>query len=180
MTTTPNFTWTDAHSRKWSACISFDDAVRLRERASIDLLDPRSMETLFSSNPLQRVEAMAELARRQWETAGLQYTEFTDALLSTQNSFTDATAALRSAISDFSRRLGRNDLAIVSDRAWESMDMESKIREQKASGEKVTQILQAALARGERQIDDALDKALATLGNTSGSSPGSLDSTGGY
>ena len=177
MTEDTKFTWTDSQGRKWSAYIRFEDAVRLREQNSIDLLDPKSMETLFSQMPLDRVEAMAELARSQWQRENLTYSDFTDALLSTESSFTDATAALRAAISDFSRRLGREDLAIVSDRAWKAMDLESQIRVQKASSEKVGQILDAAREKGARVIDEHLVDALATiLGSSSGSSPESADS----
>lgn len=163
-TTKPDqFIWTDADNRRWSAYIKLDDAVRLRETQSIDLLDPHSMEQLFGTNPLTRIEAMAELARRHWTDSGLQYTDFADALISTETSFEMATAALRAAIADFSRRLGRNDLAIVSERAWAAMDLDRRMRESKASGEKVGSVLEAARARSAKEVDEQLDRALAEI-----------------
>jgi hypothetical protein len=177
MMTTPNLTWTDAENRKWIAAIAFVDAVRLRDTQQIDLLDPKSIERLFS-DPLIRIEAIAELQRAQWEKLQLNYSQFVDdAILSGERTFADATLALREAISDFFRRLDRRDLAIVADRAWTMMDREQALRMSTASGDKVGQILEASMTRAAAELDAELDRTLERVGSTSTSSPESADST---
>lgn len=173
--------WTDSGGDRWSTAIKFDAAVRLRETQGIDLLNPQSMESMFGADPMTRIEALAELSRPQWEKLGLAYSDFVDRLLSGERTFAEATIALKAALSDFFRRLDRADLAVVADRAWDAMDCERKLRETAAAGEKVGKVLATAVAKSEAEIDKQLDKALAEveqLGNTSGSWPGSVGSTG--
>jgi hypothetical protein len=173
--------WTDAQGAHWSTVIKFESAIRLRETQAIDLLNPKSMESLFGADPTLRVEAIAELARPQWEERKLNYLQFVDRLLSGQTTFAEATIALKAALSDFFRRLDRADLAVVADRAWAAMDCERKLRETAANGPKVGKVLEAGLVASEKLIDAGLDKALEEaekLGNTSGSSPGSAVSIG--
>lgn len=165
--------WQDANGKRWSTAIKFQDAVRLRESAGIDLLLPATMEQLFGPNPLERIETIAELARPQWQEANLSYTEFADLIVGGPTTLIAATAALRSAITDFFRRLDRNDLAIVVDRAWDAMVKGLQVSIEKASGPKIGQVLQAAIDKMDREIDDGLDKALQSmLGSIQTSIPG--------
>jgi hypothetical protein len=157
--TTDQLSWSDSSGDKWNAAITLVAALRLRDTQQIDLLDPKSMETLFGVNPLLRVEAIAELAREQWEGRSLDYKAFAERLLS-PGAFPKATAALRAAISDFFRRLDRNDLAIVSDRAWEAMEADRQMREAEAASDSVGVILEAAQRKGKAQMKGALQKAL--------------------
>lgn len=164
--------WTDATGDRWSGFIHLADARRLQETQNIDLLDPKSVDVLFGGNPLCRIEAIGELARPQWTAAGLAYDEFAERLVSGPTTFVDATDALRRGLSDFFRRLGRDDLAIVADRAWEALAADADLRRTKASGTKVGEILAAGIQRSEREIDAELDRALATMaipGQQSGS-----------
>lgn len=174
--------WKDSEGNLWLTTFKAVDAVRLREAAGIDLLNPKTMEAIFGSDlseTLKRVEVLAELARRQWESKGLTYDQFADALLSTETSFTEATAGLQAAIAYFFRQLGRRDLATVCDRAWEMMVAQLKAMEAKAGGEKVTKLLERAAAKGMEEVDRELDQALADLGQPSGSSSDSTAVTGG-
>lgn len=179
MTTVQPLCWTDSSGDKWNSAITLAAAKRLKETQSIDLLDPKSMETLFGVDPLVRIEAIAELLREQWSTdRKLTYEQFTDRLLS-PGAFPAATAALRAAISDFFRRLDRNDLAIVSDRAWEAMEADRQVREEEAAGDGVGTILDAARRKAKQQMKDALNRAFEEVnGPESGSSQPSLASTG--
>lgn len=159
--------WKDSEGNVWLTSFKAVDAVRLREAAGIDLLDPKTMEAIFGSDlteTLKRVEVLAELARRQWEAKGWTYEQFADSLLSTETSFTEATAGLRASISYFFRQLGRADLATVCDRAWEMMIAQLKAMEEKAGGEKVTRILERAAAKGMEEVERELDRALEDLG----------------
>lgn len=172
--------WTDSLGRVWSTAIKAVDAVRLRDSAGIDLLNPNSMESIFGGDPLKRIEAMGELARDHWQGQGLRYEDFADAILSTPTSFIDATAALRVSIADFFRRLGREDLATVVDRAWKVMQIDQRMRLDRANGEKVEQILQEAAKRSEADVDASLDAALDRIrGKRSGNSAASAVPTGG-
>lgn len=180
MTTVQPLCWTDSSGDKWNSAITLAAAKRLKETQSIDLLDPKSMETLFGVDPLVRIEAIAELLREQWSTdRKLTYEQFTDRLLS-PGAFPAATAALRAAISDFFRRLDRNDLAIVSDRAWEAMAAEQQMREREAAGERVGVILDVAQSKAEARMRAALQEALNQIqdGPVSGSSQRSPALTG--
>jgi hypothetical protein len=173
--------WKDAEGDLWSTAIKFEAAVRLRETQNVDLLNPSSMESLFGADPMQRIEAIAELSRAQWEERGLAYSDFVDRLLSGNRTFAEATIALKAALSDFFRRLDRADLAVVADRAWAAMDCERKLREKAAKGDKVGKVLDTAVAKADQMIDAALDKSLEEveqLGNTSGSSLASVVSIG--
>jgi hypothetical protein len=172
--------WSDSQGRIWSTSIKAVDAVRLRDSAGIDLLNPNSMESIFGGDPLKRIEAMGELARDHWQGLGLQYEDFANAILSTPTSFIDATAALRVSIADFFRRLGREDLATVVDRAWKVMQVDQQMRIAKANGEKVDQILQEAAKQSAADVDASLDAALDRIrGKHSGSSAASAVPTGG-
>lgn len=178
---TANQSWSDSQGRKWSTAIKAIDAVRLRDDSAVDLLDPKAMEVIFGSDPLKRIEVMGELARDQWAHQGLRYEDFADAMLSTPTSFIDATAALRVSIADFFRRLGREDLAAVVDRAWKVMRIDQQMRVEKANGQKVGQILQEAAKRSEADVDASLDAALDKIrGNRSGSSVDSAVPIGGH
>jgi hypothetical protein len=157
--------WSDSSDHKWSAAITLAAAKRLKETQSIDLLDPQTMATLFGPDPLVRVEAIAELAREQWQALSLDYAAFAERLLS-PGSFPKATAALRAAISDFFRRLDRNDLAIVSDRAWAAMEADRKLREEEAGGNRVGNILEAAQRRSRNMMESELDKAFHKINGT--------------
>jgi hypothetical protein len=173
--------WSDSQGRTWSTAIKAIDAVRLRDVAGVDLLDPNSMESIFGADPLKRVETMGELAREQWQRLDLRYEDFADAILSTPTSFIDATAALRVSIADFFRRLGREDLAAVVDRAWQVMQVDRQMRIEKANGEKVGKILQAAADQSAADVDASLDAALDKIqirGKRSGSSVDSAVPTG--
>lgn len=170
--------WTDASGNRWSGFISLSDARRLKHSQSIDLLDPRSIEVLFGGDLFQRVEAIGELARPQWTEAGLTYEDFADRLFSGEETFLQATNVLRMGISDFFRRAGRGDLAVVADRAWNTMQAEANLRMARAKGEKVGEILNRSLAESEAALDRELDRVLETLGNQSGSSPESPGSIG--
>lgn len=165
--------WADSEGRAWLTTIQAIDAVRLRDSAGIDLLNPKSIEKLFGADPLVRIEALGELARPQWERKQLGYTDFANALLSTDTSFIEATAALRLSISDFFRKLGRGDLATVSDRAWAVMEADQQSREAKAGGAKVGEILALAQAKAEADVDRALDETLEKLSQTPGKASGS-------
>jgi hypothetical protein len=138
------------------------------------------MESLFGVDPLIRIEAIAELSRPQWEKLGLCYSDFVDRLLGGDRTFAEATIALKAALSDFFRRLDRADLAVVADRAWETMDLDRKLRETAAAGEKVGKVLEAALSKSQAMMDEKLDEALEEVqrGSKSGSSRESAGSTG--
>ncbi|QDV26938.1 hypothetical protein [Aureliella helgolandensis] len=170
--------WNDGSGQSWSTTIALSDALRLKQEMAIDILDPKSVEVIFGSDLVRRTEVLGELARPQWEEAGIAYTDFADLLLSGPTTFVDASDALRRGLSDFFRRAGREDLAIVADRAWKAMEAGMQVSVAKASGEKVGKILQAGIDRAEADLDKELDRALATLqapriaGSSSGSSPG--------
>lgn len=176
-----NQTWKDKDGRQWSTTFRSIDAVRLRESAGFDLLNPKSMEKLFGSeltDSLKRAEVIAELNRRQWEQAGLSYEQFADALFSTETSFVEASAALQASIAYFFRQLGRVDMATVCDRAWQMMVAQLKALEAKAGSEKVGKLLEVAAAKGIQAVDRELDQALANLGTPSGDLSGSTAATG--
>lgn len=180
---TPTLNWNDASGSNWHFHISLSAARRLKQTQSIDLLEPTCVEILFASDPLKRIEAMAELAREQWNAAGKEYEEFADLIVGNENTFFAASAALKAGLSDFFRRLGRADLATVVDRAWEAMAAEMQVRLAKAGGRKIGDLLDVAVKRTESEIDAELDRALARMGRTtgepSGSSPASPESIGG-
>ena len=163
--------WVDANGKRWSTAIRFQDAVRLRDLGT-DLLVPATMEQIFGKNPLDRIEVLGELARPQWEQAGLAYVDFAGLVLGGETTLADATAALKAALSDFFRRLDRNDLAVVLDRAWDAMVKGLRLAVEKAEGTKVGEILAMSVAKMSRDIDEGLDRAMEKLtaihGNTSG------------
>ena len=168
MTDQSQLQWTDASGDRWSGFIALADAHRLKTTQSIDLLNPQSIEVLFGPDVYKRIEAMGELARPQWTEAGLTYDDFAERLLSGDETLLDASNALRSGISDFFRRIGRADLAVVADRAWKAMESEAQLRLDRAAGEKVGQILEMGLAKSAKGMDDELDRVIETLGNQSG------------
>lgn len=181
MESTPTLIWTDTAGTKWNCHIGLAAARRLKQTQEIDLLDPKSVDILFGYDPLKRVEAIAELAREQWTEAGLTYEDFAELLVSGGETFIAASAALKAGLSDFFRRLGRADLAVVADRAWAAIVAENTLRMAKASGPKIGQILDAAIERAGSDIDNELDRVLATVttaGEPSGTSPPSPGSTG--
>jgi Arc/MetJ-type ribon-helix-helix transcriptional regulator len=167
--------WTDEQGDKWSTAIALSDARRLKDQAGVDLLDPKSIEVLFGPDLLGRIEAMGELARPQWEKRELTYDDFADRLIGGPETFADASDALRRALSDFFRRVGREELAVVADRAWEAMAADAQMRIGKAKGDKIGKLLNSGVTRADAEIDRALDAELAKLssGPSSGSSPGS-------
>lgn len=175
-----NQSWKDSEGNVWLTTFKAVDAVRLREAASVDIMDPKSMEQIFGGDPLNRIEVIAELSRRQWEAKGLNYVQFSDLIMSTPTSLIDATTALQASIAYFFRQLGRGDLATVCDRAWEMAVAQAKALEAKAAGEKVGAILQRVAAKGMEAVDAELDRALDAIdhGIPFGSSSGSTEATG--
>lgn len=171
--------WKDSEGNVWLTTFKAVDAVRLRESAAVDIMDPKSMEQIFGDS-LYRIEVMAELSRRQWEPKGLNYEQFSDAVMSTPTSLIDATTALQASISYFFRQLGRGDLATVCDRAWEMAVAQAKALEARAGGEKVGAILQKVAAKGMAEVDAELDRALEAIdrGIPFGSLSGSTEATG--
>ncbi len=117
----------------------------------------------FWADPLVRIETIAEVCRPQWEASNLTYTDFADLLVGGDSTLLDATVALKVAIADFFRRLGRNELAVVLDRAWETTVKGMALAVEKAGSEKAGRVLSAALERMERDLDQELDRATDRL-----------------
>ncbi|MFO0383246.1 MAG: hypothetical protein ACK506_16205 [Pirellula sp.] len=127
--------WTDYTGRVWDFRIGIATASRLKS-AGMDLMDPKSVKDWFGSS-LSLIEFAGELMRPEWEKLGLNYEQFADLLIDSEESFLQVQQSIEFAFVDFFRRIGQKHHAVVAERAMESaarvMDQAVAIADQRTT-----------------------------------------------
>jgi hypothetical protein len=85
----------------------------------MDLMNPKSVKNWFGSS-LSLIEFAGELMRPEWEKLGLNYVQFADLLIDSEESFLLVQQSIEFAFVDFFRRIGQKHQAVVAERAMES------------------------------------------------------------
>lgn len=152
-------TWVDNQGRSWSCRVTIEDAKRLKS-TGCDIADPKAFEAAFASS-LAQLEVFAELMRPQWERIGLQYDQFVELMIETDDRIAQVQSAFVAGITDFFRRLGEPWMAAVAEKAWKAAARLGEARLARTSS--LDPVVEKAIAQEDRESRKALADLEAKL-----------------
>lgn len=175
-------TFKDQTDREWAVRITVGTVRRIKEQLGYDLLrieegDP-PLATKLAADPIVVCEVMHAVLLPELQAEGVSLDAFCERMGGAQ--MAAAYAAFTEAIIDFFRQLGRDDLAQVMQTSTTLARKEIEKREMgygRAELKLEQELDKVTPALLDQRMDQAIAERNLTLGNTSGASPESSEST---